>query len=361
MPENRRTALYAAHIALNGRIVDFAGWDMPVQYEGIIAESKSVREGAGMFDVSHMGRTWHRGERALEFLEKITSNDVSKLADHGSQYSLLCYLNGTCVDDIIVYKISDGVYRMVINASNREKDIAWMNENNKEGVAITDETFETAMIAVQGPQAVDIVSMLTDEGISDTPKFSAVECSIIGNKVFAARTGYTGEDGFELIVAATFAEELWDALLAAGVTPCGLAARDVLRVEAGLPLYGHELSDQINPIETGLGWVCSKEKSYNGSDAINKMRVEGPPRKLVGIRMESKMVPREGYEVTRDGRKIGTASSGVFSPLLDRGIAFAFVNAADSELDRPCEVIVRDKPQPAMIVSKRFLQSKQKV
>src|SRR5438477_20528 len=161
MPENRRTSLYAAHTALNARIVDFAGWDMPVQYEGIIAESKAVREGAGMFDVSHMGRTWHRGERVLEFLEKITTNDVAKLADYGSEYSLLCYPNGTCVDDIIVYRISGGVYRMVINASNREKDIAWMNENNQEDVAITDETLETAMIAVQGPRAVDIVSMLT--------------------------------------------------------------------------------------------------------------------------------------------------------------------------------------------------------
>lgn len=329
---------------------------MPVQYEGVIAEAKAVRDGAGMFDVSHMGRTWHRGDRVLEFLEHITTNDVSKLDDMGSQYSLLCYPHGGCVDDIIVYRISDNVFRMVINASNREKDLDWMRENNAFSVDIHDETFDTAMIAVQGPRAVAIVSMLTDKDITETPRFTAVNCRIAGNDVLAARTGYTGEDGFELIAPAEFAEELWDALLAAGVTPCGLAARDVLRVEAGLPLYGHELSDSINPIEAGLAWVCSKQKEFIGSGPINEMRANGAPRKLVGIRMETKIVPREGYPVLRDGRQIGEVSSGVYSPALERGIAFAFLEAQSAALDTPCEVEIRGTSHPAAVVSKRFLR-----
>ncbi|MGI8922626.1 MAG: glycine cleavage system aminomethyltransferase GcvT [Fimbriimonadales bacterium] len=350
------TPLHSVHKALNAKLVDFAGWEMPVQYEGIIAESRAVRETAGMFDVSHMGRTWHRGERAQEFLENVTTNDVAKLANGVSQYSLLCYPNGTCVDDIIVYKISDGVFRMVINASNREKDLEWMRSNNDKGVDITEETFATVMIAVQGPRAVDIVDRLCDEDVTETPKFSGTLRHIAGTEVFAARTGYTGEDGFELIAPAEFAEQLWDALLAAGVTSCGLAARDVLRVEAGLPLYGHELSDQINPIESGLGWVCGKEKTYIGSDEINRMRAHGPPRKLVGILMDSKMIPREDYPVMRDGAQIGTVSSGVFSPMLDAGIAFAFLGKEHAVLNQPCDVMVRDQPQPATVVSKRFLK-----
>jgi aminomethyltransferase len=350
-----KTPLHDAHVNLNAKMVEFAGWDMPVQYAGVIAESKAVRDSAGMFDVSHMGRTWFRGERVIELLELLTTNDISKLTDGGSQYSLLCYENGTCVDDIIVYRISDTVFRMVINASNREKDIAWMQSHNHHGVSLTDETFETAMIAVQGPKAVGIVNSLSDRDISDTPRFSAVETQIAGANAFAARTGYTGEDGFELIVSSADAVAVWDALLQQGVVPCGLASRDVLRVEAGLPLYGHELSDQINPIEAGLGWVVSKTKEFIGSGPINEMRANGPARKLIGIKMASKIVPREGYRVIRDGKQIGTVSSGVFSPTLDCGIAFAFVNSADSALDQPCEVEIRDKLHLAMAVSKRFL------
>ncbi len=352
-----RTPLYDSHVRMNGKMVDFAGWEMPVQYTGVIAESKAVRESAGMFDVSHMGRTWFRGEKALQFLEHLTTNDISKLVDGGSQKSLLCYENGTCVDDIIVYRISEGVFRVVINASNREKDIAWMQSHNHFGVEILDETFETAMIAVQGPKAVGIVNELSDIDIQSVEKFHTIECIVSGAPAFAARTGYTGEDGFELIVPADHAEDVWNGLYDLGVLPCGLASRDVLRVEAGLPLYGHELSDKINPIETGLGWVVSKTKEFLGHGPINQMRAEGAPRKLVGIKMLNKMVPREGYEVCRNGLKIGTISSGVFSPVMDCGIAFAFVNKEDAKLETECEVIVRDKPVQAMVVNKRFLQN----
>jgi aminomethyltransferase len=224
-------------------------------------------------------------------------------------------------------------------------------------VSFDDASDRTAMIAVQGPRAVEIVNILADEDITQVERFSATKCTVAGHEMMACRTGYTGEDGFELILEAGFAEAVWDALAAAGVQPCGLASRDVLRVEAGLPLYGHELSDQINPIEAGLGWVCAKEKAYIGSDAINAMRAAGPPRKLVGIRMESKIVPREGYVVTQNGSPIGTVSSGVFSPMLDCGIAFAFVDKDSAMLDVPCSVVVRDKEMPATVVNKRFLRA----
>lgn len=351
-----RTPLHDAHVMLGAKLVDFAGWEMPVQYAGIIAESRAVREGAGMFDVSHMGRVWFKGEGAFDFLQQITSNDLGKLADWGSQYSLMCYENGTCVDDIIVYRIAADVFQVVINAANRDKDIAWMRAHMSGDVSFDDASDRTAMIAVQGPRAVEIVDILADEDITGVERFSAVKCTIAGHDVLACRTGYTGEDGFELILEAGFAEAVWDALAAAGVQPCGLASRDVLRVEAGLPLYGHELSDAINPIETGLGWVCAKNKSYIGSEAIERVRAEGPPRKLVGIRMESKIVPREGYEVRQNGERIGEVSSGVFSPILDSGIAFAFVDTDHATLDAPCSVVVRDKEMPATIVNKRFMR-----
>ena len=232
-------------------MVPFAGYDMPVQYGGIIAESKAVREGAGMFDVSHMARLWFRGDRTLKFLEWITSNDVSKLEDGRGQYSLLPNEQGGCVDDIIVYRISPTVFRMVVNASNHEKDVTWMKSKNDFGVEIEDETDRTSMIAVQGPKAVSILQSLSNkaEVLASAPAFGIVEGTIAGIECFAARSGYTGEDGYELICRNEDAPKLWQALLDAGVAPCGLGSRDVLRVEAGLPLYGHDLDEQTTPVE----------------------------------------------------------------------------------------------------------------
>lgn len=352
------TPLYDSHVQLGAKTVDFAGWDMPVQYEGIISESRSVRESAGMFDVSHMGRVWFEGPSAFELLERLTTNDVSKLEDYGSQYSLVCTESGTCIDDIIVYRISSELFRVVVNASNREKDLEWFHSHNDGGVEIRDETMQTGMIAVQGPDAVSKLQSLTAEPLSNVHRFHAIVCDVAGVPVFAARTGYTGEDGFELVVSAKDAQMVWQALYDAGVTPCGLASRDVLRVEAGLPLYGNELSDRINPIEAGLGWVCSKSKPYFGSVAIQKMREEGPPQKLVGIRMEEKLIPRKDCRVVRGDRFIGTMSSGVFSPLLDCGIGFAFVGSADVEMDGDCAVLIREKAHAAQMVNKRFLSKK---
>ena len=257
-----RTPLYESHVSLGGRIVPFAGYEMPVQYKGIISESRAVRESCGMFDVSHMARLWFRGSKAHEFLELVTSNDVANLNDSRGQYSLLPNDHGGVVDDIIVYRISDGVYRMVVNASNHEKDVHWLMSHNTMGVEIADDTRETAMIAVQGPKAVDILTQIADdkEILADQPAFGLVYGRIAGVDCFAARSGYTGEDGYEIICEARFAMSLWTALLSCDVVPCGLGSRDTLRVEAGLPLYGHELTDSHNPISTGLGWVVSKTK-----------------------------------------------------------------------------------------------------
>ncbi|HRK21191.1 MAG TPA: glycine cleavage system aminomethyltransferase GcvT [Fimbriimonadaceae bacterium] len=356
MPETLlRTPLYEAHVAAGGRMVPFAGYDMPVQYTGIIAESKAVREGAGMFDVSHMARLWFRGERTLEFLEWVTTNDVAKLENGTGQYSMLPNETGGVVDDIIVYRIEADLFRMVVNASNHEKDVAWLKAHNEFGVAIEDDTDGTAMIAVQGPGAVAILQSLSDRpgALAAAPMFGIVEGTMAGVSVFAARSGYTGEDGYELICAAADAPSLWNALLEAGVVPCGLGSRDVLRVEAGLPLYGHELADDLSPIAAGLGWVISKTKPFIGHEHIQKARAEGTAKKLQGVALESRRLLEPGMKVYASGREIGEVSSGVFSPTLGKSIAFAFLDR-DIKLETPCEVEVRGKMEPGTVVSKRF-------
>ena len=352
-----RTPLYDAHLAANARMVPFAGYDMPVQYDSVIAESKAVREHAGMFDVSHMARLTFRGDRVLEYLEWITTNDVGALADRTGHYSLLPNFEGGCVDDIIVYRMSDHEFRMVVNASNHAKDVQWMQAQNAHGVEITDQTDETVMIAVQGPRAVEILSSLAErpDELTSAPMFGVSEQSIAGVSVFAARSGYTGEDGFELICAAADGVRLWDALAAHGVKPAGLGARDVLRVEAGLPLYGHELGDDLSPIAAGLGWVISKSKAFIGSDKINAARADGTPTKLQGLKMSTKRLPLPGTKVLLDDVEVGNVCSGIFSPLLECGVAFAFLRS-DIKIGTEVQMDMRGKLEPATVVSKRFFK-----
>jgi aminomethyltransferase len=295
-----------------------------------------------MFDVSHMARLWFRGPRTLEFLEWVTSNDVSKLENGRGQYSLLPNTQGGVVDDIIVYRIGPETFRMVVNASNHEKDVAWLRLQNSFDVDIEDETERTAMIAVQGPSAVATLQRLADQGanLTSPPPFGVVETRFAGFPCFAARSGYTGEDGYELICNAEDGPKLWRALLEAGVVACGLGSRDVLRVEAGLPLYGHELNDELSPIAAGLGWVIGKEKSFIGCEIINRARKEGTPTKLVGVVLNAKRLLAPEMPVFVNGRKVGD-------------IAFAFVER-DVESEAPCEVDVRGKREPGKIASKRF-------
>ena len=351
------TPLIESHRACKGRIVEFAGYDLPVQYEGVIAESEAVRQSAGMFDVSHMARLHLRGAKVLEFLEQVTTNDVAELTDGTGQYSLLPNLTGGIVDDIIVYRITADHFRMVVNAANHAKDVAWLNAQNTFGVEIEDETSRTAMIAVQGPKAADILMTLSDKPseMAAAGMFGVVMTKIAGIDCFAARSGYTGEDGFELIMDAPNANELWGALLKAGVVPCGLGSRDVLRVEAGLPLYGHELSDERSPIEAGLGWVISKTKRFNGSEIINAAREAGTQLKLQGVRLDVKRVPPIGANVLVGGMVVGQIASGVYSPMLGAGIGFAFLDNS-VKLNTPCLVEIRGKQEIGTVVSKRFFK-----
>ncbi|MDR3689078.1 MAG: glycine cleavage system aminomethyltransferase GcvT [Fimbriimonas sp.] len=352
-----RTALYEKHLEAGGRMVPFAGYEMPVQYASIIQESRSVREGAGMFDVSHMARLRFEGQGILPFLERVTANDVSKLTDGTGQYSLLPNDRGGCVDDIIVYRISEDDYRMVVNASNHAKDVAWLEAHSDEGVAMSDHTEATAMIAVQGPTAVGILAGLSDapSALHQAGAFGVVDCHIAGIACFAARSGYTGEDGYELICSAANAPALWTSLLEAGVAACGLGSRDTLRVEAGLPLYGHELEEDLNPIAAGLGWVVSKTKSFIGSEPINNARANGTPTKLMGVQLDSKRLITPGMKVYVGETEVGSVSSGVVSPLLDRGIAFAFLDSSVA-VGTPCAIDVRGKHEPGKVVNKRFFK-----
>jgi len=355
----KRTALYEQHQQAEARLVPFAGYEMPVQYGSVILESKAVREAAGMFDVSHMARLSLKGDRVLEYLEWVTSNDVSKLADNQGQYSLLPNDQGGCVDDIIVYRLEPNKFAMVVNASNHEKDVAWLKIQNTFDVQITDETEQTSMIAVQGPSATSLLAQHSDapEALNGAGPFGVVQCQIGGVDVFAARSGYTGEDGYELICLNDDAPTLWDALIQMGVKPCGLGARDVLRVEAGLPLYGHELGDTLSPIAAGLGWVIGKTKKFIGSDIINAAREDGTPRKLQGVKLDSKRLIMPDMPVYVEDRQVGTVSSGVFSPVLDCGIAFTFLDA-DVAQGTACTIDVRGKREPGTVVNKRFYKRK---
>ncbi len=360
VPESlKRTSLFDAHVARGGRIVPFAGYEMPVQYTGILAETEAVRTAVGIFDVSHMARLDIRGAGALAFLEHVTSNDVAKLEDGRGQYSLLPNAEGGTVDDIIVYRNRADDYRMVVNASNHAKDLAWLRGHDTLDVTIDDVTAGTFLIAVQGPKAVDLVASLASdpEAIHTAPFFGTVETLVAGVPVYAARSGYTGEDGYEITGPAARATALWHALIEGGATACGLGARDTLRVEAGLPLYGHELSDSLSPIAAGLGWVVGKTKRFVGSEAINRAREEGVPRRLMGVALPAKRLIPTGAAVSVDGRIVGEVSSGVVSPTLGKALALAFV---DSEVPKGsvCTVDLRGKAEPGEIVDKRFLKNR---
>lgn len=350
-----RTPLYHEHLASKARMVPFAGYEMPVQYASIIAESKAVRSHAGMFDVSHMARLELRGDKVIEFLEQVTSNDISKLSDGKGQYSLLPNLNGGCVDDIIVYRIQPNHFRMVVNASNHPKDVAWLNEQNTFGVEIEDITEQTAMIAVQGPATRAILAKASahPQVVESAELFQWIESELFGIPCHLPCSGYTGEDGFELICNSDDAAELWKKLLGVGVEACGLGSRDTLRVEAGLPLYGHELEENLSPIAAGLGWVISKTKSFNSSDIFNAERIDGTPLKLQGVKLESKRLIAPGMKVYVAGKEVGAVTSGVVSPELDCGIAMAFVDAS-LKLGTTCTIEVRGKHEPGTLVSKRF-------
>jgi aminomethyltransferase len=326
---------------------------MPIQYTSITSEHLAVRSQAGMFDVSHMGEFWIRGAGALEFLQYATLNDVSKLKEGRAQYSMLPNARGGVVDDIYLYRTGAQEYLMVLNAANIEKD--WLHlQRLAEGFAVELENASDlfALIAVQGPNAVAVMQKLTDTDLASRKKNDTFMGKLAGKWVRFARTGYTGEDGYELFIAPEDAQVVWEALLAAGITPCGLGARDTLRLEAGFPLYGHELTDETNPLCTPYSWVVKAQKEFFGKEVMLQVRCE---RRLVGLLVEGG-IPREGYRLLRDGREVGYLTSGTHSPVLRKGIGMGYVEADWSEPGTRLEAEVRGKLLAATVVEAPFVK-----
>jgi aminomethyltransferase len=346
-------------------MIPFAGWIMPVQYSGIINEHKAVRNSAGLFDLGHMGQVDVAGPDATAFLQFITTNDVTTLAPGKAHYSLLPNEEGGVVDDIIIYRRPNGNGFMVcINASNRQKDVNWMHrwraERSDLDVTVRDISDETGMIAIQGPNAVAIVQRIADRDLTGEEYFSWTNAIVAGVPAMAARTGYTGEDGFEFYTRIEDIGAVWDALMDAGATdgiaPIGLGARDTLRLESRMPLYGNELADDIGPLEAGLGWAVKLDKGpFVGSNKISAMKESGPPRRTVGFKLvERAGSPRSHYPVLSEGREVGFVTSGAMSPTLSENIGLALVDRSVAGVGKPLQVVIRDRPVEAVQVKTPF-------
>lgn len=366
MEENlKKTCLYDSHVALGAKMSPFAGYIMPIQYEGIVAEHLAVRHKVGMFDVSHMGEIFVSGPDALRYLSHVFTNDLSALSDGEALYGMLLYPDGGTVDDLIIYKeFEPDKYLAVVNAANTDKDYEWMKENAKGfDVILDNQSDKWGQIAVQGPDAektlVEVLGLKKAPGVSF---YHYEEDTWKGHRLLVSRTGYTGEDGFELYANPESIKDIWNTLLKAGVTPCGLGCRDTLRFEAGLPLYGDELSEKISPVMAGLSMFCKLDKpEFIGKDAIAAQKAEGPAQKLVGLELEDKAIPRAGYPVeTPEGVQVGVVTTGYHSISLDKSICFALVDKAYTALGTPLQVRIRKKTFPCKVVKKRFYQTNYK-
>jgi aminomethyltransferase len=345
--ELRRTPLYDRHAAAGARLVPFAGWEMPVQYAGIREEHIAVRTGVGVFDVSHMGQIETRGPQAFEFLQHIVSNDIRRIPEGGAQYSVMCKEDGGVLDDLFTYRLADCVYLTVTNAANHEKDLAWMQARAGEfDVDVLDRAADFAMLAVQGPGARALATALTDGALPS--RMHCCQRTVAGAPVLVAGTGYTGEDGVELLIDPEHAPAVWDALTHAGATPVGLGARDTLRLEVCFHLYGNDLSEDRDPIGAGLGWCCKEETGFIGSEAVAAARREGPQEKLVPFVIEGQGIARQGNLVIGGGE----VTSGTFSPCLERGIGMAYVSSARAQPGTRIEIDVRGRTRPAVIERK---------
>jgi glycine cleavage system T protein (aminomethyltransferase) len=356
-PTLRRTPLYEKHLALGAKIVPFAGYEMPIQYEGIVAEHRAVRSAAGIFDLSHMGEFLFQGRGAGALVDRLVSSDIAGLAVGQARYGLLTNERGTIVDDVIVYRTAETEYLMVVNAANIAKDRTHVLAHLAKDVVFDDRSLETALVAIQGPRAVGILAPKTSADVRALPAFGVVETQLAGVSATVARTGYTGEDGFEVFVPGSAAERVWDALLAAGgpagLKPIGLGARDTLRLEARFSLYGNEIDETTDPIEAGLGWTCKLDKDFLGRDQIAAKKAAGPSRKIAGLVVEGG-VARHGHEVTSDGEVVGRVTSGTYGPTVEKNIALAYVPTALSKVGTALAVRIRDKDVPATVVKTPF-------
>jgi aminomethyltransferase len=352
-----RTPLYDEHVALGARMVPFAGYEMPVQYAGIIDEHRAVRRSAGIFDICHMTEFRLFGSEAFDALQKLVTNDLHKIDEPGrAVYTVMCDEDGGIIDDLIVYHTGDLEYLVIANAANRAVDVEWMEARLPEGVEFADESDRTGLIALQGPGAVRVITELSG-GVLPPERFHIGEAVLDGSlPVLLARTGYTGEDGVEILCTASSAAAIWRLLLSfPEVTPCGLGARDTLRLEMGYPLHGSDMDRSVDPISAGLGWVVSLAKGeFNGSEAIAKIKADGPAKRLVGLSVEEG-VPRHGYPVLHDGVEVGSVASGTFSPTLEHGIATAYVPTALADPGTLLEVSIRRRTVAATVVKTPFV------
>lgn len=362
----KQTFLHDKHIALGARMVDFAGWDMPVQYSSIIEEHKTVRENIGLFDVSHMGEVIVQGKEALPYLNKLVPQDLTKLVDLKAVYCQLTNKKGGIIDDLIIYKLENNKYLIIANASRIDEDLNWM-VRNKIGfdVDIINESHNYSLLAVQGPKACQLINSL---GVDDLPPFFTIKRSELFNiNVWISRTGYTGEDGVEILVKNEFSEYLWDKLLETGkpfgIKPIGLGARDTLRLEAALHLYGNDLDEDTTPVEAGLAWSVAKNKTedYNGKKTILEQIANGISKKLIGLKMLDKNIARHGYDVYYNNEKIGQVTSGGISPVRGDNIALAYVKNLDNlAVGSTIQIMVRDKLHNAEIVARPFVKKNNK-
>jgi glycine cleavage system T protein (aminomethyltransferase) len=347
----RRTPLHELHAELGAKLVPFAGWEMPVTYEGIREEHSAVRTHAGMFDVSHMGEVEVEGPGALAFLQRVLSNDVAAIEIGGAQYSCLCAEDGGVLDDLFAYRLGGDRFLVVTNSANHEADLAWLGRWSRDrDVSVRDVADRYAMVAVQGPHARRIV--IRALGIELPPRMRVATARIGNRPALVCGTGYTGEDGVELLIDPEIAPAIWAELLDAGVVPCGLGARDTLRLEVCFPLHGNDLTPERNPIEAGLGWCCKEATGFVGSEAIARVRAEGPAEKLAPFRIEGTGIPRQGNPVLSGEEPVGVVTSGTFSPSLEVGIGMAYVWADLAEPGTEVAIDVRGKRRSARIASK---------
>ena len=354
----KRTPLHDAHVKAGARMVPFGGWDMPVQYTGIVEEHRTVRAAVGLFDVSHMGEFEVDGPQALDAVQSLTTNDASALDIGQVQYSALCYPDGGIVDDLTVYRLAADRYMLTVNAGNIDKDWDWVT-SHAPGGRWRNVSAETALIAVQGPKAERLIGRLTDRDVTAIDYYRFAPGAVAGVRTLISRTGYTGEDGFELYVAAGDAARLWAALLERGredgVAPIGLGARDTLRLEMRYALYGNDIDATTNPIEAGLGWIVKLGKGpFIGRDVLEKVRAAGPARRLVGLEMAERAVARHGYPVVKDGAPIGVVTSGSYGPSVDRYIAMAYVATPHAGVGTDVGVEIRGQMKPARVVKTPF-------
>lgn len=357
MPE-KKTPFYDIHKRLNAKIIPFAGYLMPVMYNSITAEHQLVRTKVGLFDLSHMGEFEIAGARAKEFIQRLVTNDLNRLVENQVMYTCMCYEDGGIVDDLLVYNLKDH-FLLVVNASNIDKDFAHIQKYLPDDVMLINCSDETAMLAIQGPLATDVLVKLTDYPLADLKYYHADYVTVTGNRIFLSRTGYTGEDGFELYFPGELAEKIWDVTFevvkqrAGG--PIGLGARDSLRLEMKFALYGNDISGNTNPLEAGLGWVVKFDKGgFVGREALLKVKKEGLKRKLIGFEMEGKIFPRQHYHIVHNGIKVGEVTSGIFSPSLKKGIGMGYLPLELSNPGSRIEIEVRGQKCPAIVVKTPF-------